>query len=94
MLSIKKYFVIASLALGAQALAAPAAEVTGSPAAGTTGNAAAVAKAAPATGRQAARADHPAKPLLAEHPSSWSMLLVGAGVLLLPRKRRVDNSVR
>jgi len=26
--------------------------------------------------------------------SNWSMLLVGAGVLLLPRKRRVDNSVR
>ncbi|MBB3220243.1 hypothetical protein [Pseudoduganella umbonata] len=25
---------------------------------------------------------------------NWSMLLVGAGVLLLPRKRRVDNSVR
>lgn len=26
--------------------------------------------------------------------SNWSMLLVGAGVLLLPRKRRLDNSVR
>jgi hypothetical protein len=26
--------------------------------------------------------------------SEWSMLLFGAGVLLLPRKRRVDNAVR
>ena len=25
--------------------------------------------------------------------SSWSMLLVGAGVLLLPRRRRQDNKV-
>jgi hypothetical protein len=30
----------------------------------------------------------------ASEPSNWSMLLVGAGVLFLPRKRRVDNSVR
>jgi hypothetical protein len=26
--------------------------------------------------------------------SDWSMLLFGAGVLLLPRKRRLDNAVR
>ncbi len=27
-------------------------------------------------------------------PSEWAMLLVGAGVLLLPRHRRPDNAVR
>lgn len=39
-----------------------------------------------------AKARHDAEP--AAKPSHWSMLLVGAGVLLLPRKRRVDNAVR
>ncbi|GGY44270.1 hypothetical protein GCM10007387_27730 [Pseudoduganella albidiflava] len=93
MLSIKKYFFFASLAFAAQALAAPAAENTASTAASTT-PAMASTKAPPATVRQADKAADPAGQLLADRPSSWSMLLVGAGVLLLPRKRRVDNSVR
>ena len=42
-----------------------------------------------ATTANAQPADKPAAEL-----SDWSMLLVGAGVLLLPRKRRVDNAVR
>lgn len=42
-----------------------------------------------ATAANARAADKPATEL-----SDWSMLLVGAGVLLLPRKRRVDNVVR
>ncbi|QGZ40095.1 PEP-CTERM sorting domain-containing protein [Pseudoduganella flava] len=31
---------------------------------------------------------------LIPEPSSWAMLMVGAGVLLLPRRRRTDNVVR
>lgn len=91
--SFKKYFLVASLAFGTQALAAPAVENTTAAATATT-PATANAKVSPATVRQADKAADPAGQLLADRPSSWSMLLVGAGVLLLPRKRRVDNSVR
>ena len=45
-------------------------------------------KSAPSS-TKAKRGEEPAN-----EPSHWSMLLVGAGVLLLPRKRRVDNAVR
>jgi hypothetical protein len=49
-----------------------------------------VAVSTPATTSRAAarQADAP------KASSDWSMLLFGAGVLLLPRKRRVDNAVR
>lgn len=50
----------------------------------------ALAPASASPSRTAAR--QPAEP--ATKPSDWSMLLFGAGVLLLPRKRRVDNVVR
>jgi hypothetical protein len=46
-----------------------------------------------ATEEQAAPADERPAALIPE-PSNWSMLLVGAGVLLLPRRRRTNNSVR
>ncbi|GGY10942.1 hypothetical protein GJV26_15305 [Massilia dura] len=55
---------------------------------------------APAAVADSASGSHPA-PRPAAAPaepasgaSDWSMLLFGAGVLLLPRKRRVDNVVR
>ena len=40
------------------------------------------------------QAEEPAAPGLIPEPSNWTMLLVGAGVLLLPRRRRTDNAVR
>lgn len=97
MINIKTYFVIASLAIGAQATAAPAMAGAAS-AAGAGTQPVVIATADPAGSHEAvtpaAKASaKPAEQALTE-PSNWSMLLVGAGVLLLPRKRRVDNLVR
>ncbi|QBE64083.1 hypothetical protein [Pseudoduganella lutea] len=96
MINIKKYFVIASLAFGVNATASAAVEVAGSLAQtsvlapGATSTEASVGQGVAAP---AAKTADKAEPVLTE-TSSWSMLLVGAGVLLLPRKRRVDNLVR
>lgn len=48
---------------------------------------------APAPPVQPAAAKEPA-PSLVPESSNWMMLLVGAGVMLLPRHRRPDNAVR
>lgn len=50
--------------------------------------------AVPAAAPAASHATAPQAADQASEPSDWSMLLFGAGVLLLPRKRRVDNAVR
>lgn len=55
---------------------------------------ASVSSAAPAVSHTAAHAAAAQAAEPAAEPSDWSMLLFGAGVLLLPRKRRVDNAVR
>jgi hypothetical protein len=93
--NIKKYFVIASLTFGAHAVAAAAAENHAAlPQAATLAQAEAVTAKRDA-GKATAKAATPSgKAALTSQPAHWSMLLVGAGVLLLPRKRRVDNSVR
>lgn len=95
MINIKKYFVIASLSIGALSPAMASADSAAD--AGT--QPVAIATADPASSHEAvtpaakASSAKPAEQALTE-PSNWSMLLVGAGVLLLPRKRRVDNLVR
>lgn len=106
----KQYFLIAATALllsvpFASATAAPVIEITAALSQPTIVAGSSLALASPFSDTSPAL-DHSAmksapssakvKPLdeSADQPSHWSLLLVGAGVLLLPRKRRVDNAVR
>jgi len=93
---IIRYFLIATSLTGIIASAASAAEVpvVQAPAAQDARDAvlaeqAPDAQSAPATQRPAEKEASPVP-----EASTWTMLLVGAGVLLLPRRRRQDNKIR